>query len=109
LQIDVALRHLKTAVRLEPSKSKLRHSLGKAYEAAERWQDALDQYQFAAEKDPSVTRFQMSMVKPLTRLQRLTRVVEVLPMLLHAVSSPQTDKIQQISKHERWLVPLCCN
>jgi hypothetical protein len=56
---------------------KLPHSLGKAYEAAERWQDALDQYQFAVSKDPFATLFQMSMVKPSTRLHRLTRVVEV--------------------------------
>lgn len=75
--MNLVLDHLKTAVRLEPATAKYRHSLGKAHEAGEQWQAALDQYQHAVDKDPFTTLFQMSMVKPLTRLRRLTRVVEV--------------------------------
>lgn len=77
MQVSQALDHLKAAVRLNPSEAKYRHSLGKAYEAAEQWQAALSHYQFAVDKDPFTTVYQMSMVKPLTRLRRLTRVVEV--------------------------------
>ena len=86
-QVSQALDHLKAAVRLNPSEAKYRHSLGKAYEAAEQWQAALSHYQFAVDKDPFTTIYQMSMVKPLTRLRRLTRVVEVCPCCCHPTHS----------------------
>jgi predicted TPR repeat methyltransferase len=76
VQLNTALDHLKSAVRLDRSNAKFRHSLGKAYEAAEQWQAALEHYQFAVDTDPFATEYQMAMVKPLTRLRRLARVVE---------------------------------
>jgi tetratricopeptide (TPR) repeat protein len=77
MQLSTALDHLKTAIRVDPAEAKYRHSLGKAYEAGEQWQAALDQYKVAVDKDPFITLYQMSMVKPLTRLRRLVVVVEV--------------------------------
>ena len=77
VQREAALDHLKSAVRLNPSEAKYRHTLGKAYEAAEQWQAALAHYQYAVDKDPFTTAYQLSMVKPLMRLKRLVRVVEV--------------------------------
>jgi hypothetical protein len=50
----------------------LYHSLGRAHEAADRWQDALNQYQFGVSKDLFVRQLQMSMARPLTWRQRLT-------------------------------------
>lgn len=62
---------------LDPSQPKYRHSLGVAYDVAENWQQAVDAFQRAIDKDPFNTKFLMSLVKPLTHLKRFTRVTEV--------------------------------
>lgn len=105
LQIDSALDHLKTAVRLDPSNAKYRHTLGKAYESAEHWQQALGQYERAVEKDPFVTLYQMAQVKPLMRLRRLGRVVEVRVSV--AVGSNPIWALAQVMQRNPWRYEPC--
>lgn len=77
LQLTVACDHIQRAIVLDPSQPKYRHSLGVAHDVAENWQQAVDAFQRAVDKDPFNTKFLMSLVKPLTHLKRFTRVTEV--------------------------------
>jgi tetratricopeptide (TPR) repeat protein len=89
---DEALAAFEQAVKLEPVFGITHLNLGEALAAADRHEEAIEQYRVAIEKDPSKLRAYKGLAKLLARSGRLAEAIKTLDDALDIAQANGEDK-----------------